>query len=306
MIIATHALPYPRLVPPLHVQGVLWGLTAVTIWGIYLAFAKAGVNAGIPPADLAFVRYATAGAILLPWLLRHSPRTLAGVGWGKAAVLTLLAGLLFILVGASGFLFAPLSHGAVVQPVALTIGGLALGALVLRDRLTPNRVIGGAVILAGLALVAGPNAAAGGLRALLGDAMFAMVGAMWAGFAVLQKRWCISPMAAMAVVSVLSAAVYAPLHLGLSGLDALGALPASMLVQQVIVQGVLSGVVAVFAFGRAAQLIGPARAAAFPALVPGVAILAGIPVAGEVPAGIQIIGLLVVTTGLFVTQRRAA
>lgn len=98
----------------------------------------------------------------------------------------------------------------------------------------------------------------------------------------------------------------APLCLGLQGLAAPAALPPAMLAQQVLVQGVLSGVVAVFAFGRAAQLIGPARAAAFPALVPGVAILAGIPVIREVPATIQLAGLLVATAGLLITQRRTA
>ena len=65
-------------------------------------------------------------------------------------MLTLLAGPLFILIGSTGFRFAPLAHGAVVQPAALTLGGVLLGAWVLKDRLTPMRLAGAAVILAGL------------------------------------------------------------------------------------------------------------------------------------------------------------
>jgi drug/metabolite transporter (DMT)-like permease len=219
------AIAIPRAAPePMMssgVQGALWGVVAVTIWGVYLAFARANVSGGVLPADLAFVRYATAGLIMLPWLLRHSPLTMVGMGWRQAGVLTLLAGPLFILAGASGFLFAPLSHGAVVQPAAITITGLVLGALVLGDRLTRARVIGAAVIVAGLALVAGPDALSGGLRALTGDALFALAGLMWAAFAVLSKRWQVSPIAATAVVSVLSAVVYVPLYVGMRGLDAL-------------------------------------------------------------------------------------
>jgi drug/metabolite transporter (DMT)-like permease len=210
------------------------------------------------------------------------------------------------LAGASGFLFAPLSHGAVVQPAAITVAGLAFGALVLGDRLTRTRVAGAGVIVAGLALVAGPAAIDGGLRALVGDALFAFAGLMWAGFAVLSKRWGVSPIAATAVVSVLSAAIYDPLFLASRGADALLAQPPATLVQQVVVQGVLSGVVAVFAFGRAVELLGAARAAAFPALVPVVAILAGVPLTGELPYIVQAAGLLTVSLGLLVTQRRHA
>jgi drug/metabolite transporter (DMT)-like permease len=62
----------------------------------------------------------------------------------------------------------------------------------------------------------------------------------------------------------------------------------------------LSGVVAVILFTRAAELLGPARAAIFPALVPGAAILIGIPVAGEWPNAWQIAGLALVSLGLLV------
>lgn len=294
----------PKLSPAVH--GAAWGVAAVTIWGVYLAFARADVSAGVLPTDLAFVRYTIAGIIMLPWLVQHSPGTLAGMGWRKGLVLSLLAGPLFILAGASGFLFAPLSHGAVVQPAAITVAGLALGALLLGDRLTRMRIAGAIVILAGLALVAGPGAITGGVRALAGDALFAIAGLMWAGFAVLSRRWGVSPIAATAVVSVLSASVFAPLFIATRSLEPLLAQSAGTLIQQIILQGLLSGVVAVFAFGRAVELLGAARAAAFPALVPVVAILTGVPVTGEFPTLLQTVGLTVVTLGLFVSQRRTS
>jgi drug/metabolite transporter (DMT)-like permease len=288
------------------VQGLAWGGVAVAIWGVYLAFARANVSAGIAPADLAFVRYLTAGTLMLPWLLRHAPATLAGIGWPRGVVLSLMAGPLFILASASGFRFAPLSHGAVVQPAAITVAGLALGALVLGDRPTRMRVFGAGIIAAGLACVAGPGAIGGGMRALAGDALFAVAGLMWASFAVVCKHWRVSPIAATAVVSVLSAAVYTPLFLATSGVHALVAQPTHVLIQQIAVHGVLSGVIAVFAFGRAVELLGAGRAAAFPGLVPVVAILAGVPVTGEYPNIVQAAGLLVVTLGLLLTQRRSS
>lgn len=283
-------------------QGMLWGGGAVTIWGLYLAFARANVSQGILPVDLAFVRYATAGLIMLPWLVRHLRATQRQMTLSKAAILTLLAGPPFILVGASGFKFSPLSHGSVIQPAAITIAGLLLGSALLGDALTRPRVIGAAVILTGLALVAGPAALTGGASGVFGDAMFATAGIIWALFSVLSRRWSVSPIAATAVVSVLSALVYTPVFLAGRGVDALLALPIGTLFQLVIIHGVLSGVIAVYAFGRAVELLGASRAAAFPALVPVIATIAGVLIIGETSAALQLVGLLVTTAGLCVTQ----
>lgn len=301
---ATLSLPRRFTLSP-SVQGTLWGLSAVSIWGIYLAVARANVGAGILPVDIAFVRYATAGLVMLPWLLRHWYATRADVGLGKAAVLTALAGPLFILVGASGFAFAPLSHGSVIQPAAITIGGLLFGAVLLGDAITRRRLVGTAIILSGLLFVAGPAAFEGGRQQIVGDMLFASAGLMWALFAVLSRRWSVSPIAATAIVSVLSALVFSPLFLAFRGIDALMAIPVASLFQLIVFHGLLSGVIAVFAFGRAVQLLGAARAAAFPALVPVVATLSGVLLIGEVPAALQILGLLVTTAGLVVSQTQS-
>lgn len=284
------------------VRGAAWGVVAVTIWGVYLAFARANVSVGIAPADLAFIRFAVAGPIMLPWMLRHPPNGITGFGWRRAVILAILAGPLFILIGASGFHFAPLSHGAVVQPAAVTVATLGLSALLLGHSLTRRRLVGAGVILVGLVLVAGPSALHGGITSVLGDALFATAGLLWALFAVMSQRWSVSPIAATAAVSVVSAAIYIPLYLLIHGRPDFAGLPIGLLIQLVVVHGVLSGVVAVFAFGRAVQLLGAPRAAAFPALVPVVAALAGIPIAHEFPATWQVAGLLIVTLGLLVTQ----
>jgi drug/metabolite transporter (DMT)-like permease len=56
----------------------------------------------------------------------------------------------------------------------------------------------------------------------------------------------------------------------------------------------------VIAYTRAAELLGPSKAAMFPALVPAAAILIGIPVTGELPGTLQCIGLGVVSIGLLI------
>lgn len=283
---------------PITHEGIGLGVLAALIWGTYLAMARAGASSGLESADVALLRFATAGLILLPWLLRHNAVGLAGVGWAKGAVLALLAGPAFILIGVGGYQFAPLAHGAVFQPAALTIGGMALASLLLGDALTRARMVGGCVILLGLAVVAGPGLFASGDFAFIGDLMFVVSGLMWALFTALTRKWGISPLPATAVVSVLSAMVYVPWFVETQSLDRLAALPYAQLLAQILMQGVLSGVVAIIAFTRAVQILGAGRAAVFPAIVPAVAILVGIPVAHEIPTALQGVGLVVVLAGL--------
>lgn len=292
----------PQKVPVLVLSpaaiGIGLGLIAAAIWGSYLAMARAGVTAGLTASDIAFIRYSVAGLIMLPWLLRHGMLSLGGVGILRAIPLALLVGPPFILIGVGGYALAPLAHGAVVQPAALTIGGMLLAAFVLRDRPNLARVAGVSIIVAGLATIAGPGLLQAGAATPIGDAMFAAAGLMWAAFTIIQRRWALNPIQATAAVSVLSALVYVPGYLLLVGVDRIAALSVEMLLAQVLVQGVLSGVVAVIAFSRAVQLLGASKASAFPALVPAVAILIGIPVTGELPTTLQLGGLALVTLGL--------
>ncbi len=279
-------------------RGLLFGLGAVTIWGSYFALARAGVAQGLDGLDFALLRYGTAAVVMAPWVLAHSWRTLAGVGWVRGAVLALLAGPLFILFGVGGYAFAPLAHGAVIQPATMIIGTTLLAAVVLGDRPTRERVLGIGIMIAGLAATAGPGLMAGSILTPIGDLMFAAAGALWAGFTVLTRRWQIKALPATAAVAVVSGLAIIPVYLATRDLSRLLALPVETLVLQVVVQGVLSGVVAVILFSRAAELAGAARAAIFPALVPAAAILIGIPVTGELPNPWRWAGLFLVSAGL--------
>ena len=137
--------------------GVALGVLAAVIWGSYFALARAGVSVGLYATDIAAIRYGVAGLIMLPWLLRSGAMGMAGIGLMRACALALLVGPLFIIIGVSGYNFAPFAHGAVVQPAALTLGSIGLASLVLRDRPTVARIIGVTIMLAGLAIIAGPG-----------------------------------------------------------------------------------------------------------------------------------------------------
>ncbi|NWA04675.1 DMT family transporter [Pseudomonas gingeri] len=286
--------------------GIACGSIAAIIWGAFLAVSRHGMGVGLHAADLAFIRYAVAGLLLLPWLLGHSPRTLAGIGWRRGILLSLLAGPLFILIGASGYLFAPLAHGAVIQLGVLTLMSVCLAALLLRERLKRSRIIGLCIIIAGLMSIAGPGLLAAHSRAWIGDLLFALAGSMFAVFTILMRSWKLNAFATTAAVSVLSAVVYSPLYIIAIGTQRLSAAPIALLIEQGVVQGLLSGIVALFAFARAVHYLGAGRAALFPALAPAVAILLGVPLVGELPTTGQWCGLAICTLGLLIALRGGA
>lgn len=287
-----------RAATPLR-NGILCGIGAALIWGAYLAYSRLGVTQGLLPPDFAMLRFGVAGLIMLPYLARRGLFTLAGVGLWRSLALTACAGPVFMLIVSGGYLYAPLPHGAVIPPSVMTVSSMVLAALVLRDRPSKARIAGVGIILVGLACVAGGGLMSGkGELTWLGDICFAFAGFCWAVFTVLQKRWGLDPLQATASMSVLSLILLLPPFVIWWSFEPILALPPSQLAIQIVIQGVLAGVVAVVAFAAAVVVLGASRAALFPALVPGSAILIGIPITGEWPTMLQWIGIAVVTLGL--------
>jgi drug/metabolite transporter (DMT)-like permease len=97
---------------------------------------------------------------------------------------------------------------------------------------------------------------------------------------------------------ILSLLIVLPAYLGWYGLQHLQARPPLPMVIQALVQGLMQGVVALIAYSQAIRVLGVSRAVLFPAMVPAVSILFGIPIVGEIPNAAQITGLLLVTVGL--------
>ncbi|MDP3082213.1 MAG: DMT family transporter [Rubrivivax sp.] len=281
--------------------GLGWGLLAAAIWASYTVLARLAVKAGLSPGDLTLLRFAPGALLMAPLLWRWGWRDLAGIGWGRGLLLTVLAGPGFSLLFMTGFSLAPLAHGAVIAPACQMLAGLGLSAWLAHQRWTRDSVLGAGFVVLGLAFMGGdsllhPESA----LTLVGDGLFAAAGVCWGLFGALSRRWQVDPLRVTAVVVVLSFLLFAPFFLALADLSRLASASTGMLVMQVLAQGLGAGLVAVLAFSRAAALLGSGRAAFFGALVPGAASLLAIPVLGEVPSALQVLGILAVVSGLLV------
>jgi drug/metabolite transporter (DMT)-like permease len=275
-------------------------LLAATIWAGYTVLARLGIKAGLAPVDLTLLRFLPAGLLMLPLLWRWGWRDLGGIGWQRGLVLTLLAGPGFSLLFMTGFSMAPLAHGAVIAPACQMLAGLAFSAWIAHQGWTRQSALGAGCVLLGLAGVGwdGIRLAEAGSLTPLGDLLFVLAGCCWGLFGALSRRWQVDPLRVTGVVAVLAMLLYLPFYLLLADGSRLLAASPPMLLLQVLFQGLGAGLVAMLAYSRAAALLGSGRASFFGAIVPAAASLLAIPVLGEVPTGLQVIGIVAVVLGL--------
>src|SRR5262245_22019410 len=97
-------------------QGVCFGLLMAVAGGAYLVASRAAALTGFGPDDLTFLRFAAAGVVLSPIVLRDRLMRLTGIGWRRGLALTLVGGPVFSLLQTGGYNFAPLAHGAILAP----------------------------------------------------------------------------------------------------------------------------------------------------------------------------------------------
>ena len=286
--------------PSSMAAGYLFGMTMALGAAMSFAMARAGALRGLAPDDMILARAAVAGAVMLPFLVRWGLPTLAGIGWRRGLVLLLTGGPLFAFLQTGGYAYAPLAHGAVIAPSTVTILSTIGAVVLLGERLTGWHMIGGATVIAGVALVSWHGFSAPALTGTtwIGDLMFVASSVLWAGFTILMRKWRLDPVRATAVVAVLTALVVVPGYMAHHGLDRLVALPADALLAQGLAQGLVQGVITILAYSKAIAILGVSRAVLFPAIVPAISILIGIPLVGEWPDTTQVAGLALVTFGL--------
>ena len=289
---------------PTMIVGVVCGTLAALAWAAGFVVAKHGIQIGFSPADLAFHRFFWSGLMVLPLIVRDGVRELGGVGWARGVVMSILSGPPQSLLAYSGFILVPLGHGTTIQPACAALSGLVLASLVLHEKATSRRVIGGAIIVAGLLMFGAESLATIGGHGVGGDLLFATAGLFWATFGTLLRLWNVPGTMAVKAVAAVSTVFFAPIYFftyGLSGLKGQSLLENLL---QAIVQGGLAGSLPIYLFAHAVIALGGGRAATFPALVPVFGVVIGFLALGVVPTLAQFAGMLIVLLGFQLALRR--
>jgi drug/metabolite transporter (DMT)-like permease len=293
-------IPRTRLV-----LAVVAGLAAMLLYAGQFVLSRWSIQRTMSLWDLAALRFAAAGLLLLPVVLRHGVAGAAGVGWRRSLVLTLTAGGPYTLIMFGGLALAPAGHGAVIIPGATPVVSTLLVWLWFGERPRPARLAGLALVITGLVLVSWPGIAGiGGERTWPGDVLFLVAGVLWGLFTVLARRWQVDPLRATAMVWTLALA-YVPVYGLVAGARLLQA-PRGEVVFQAVYQGVGVAILALALYSWSIRVLGASYASLFMPLVPVLGMLLAGPVLGEIPAWIQLAGVLAVSAGMALAAGRAA
>ncbi|HEX4859258.1 MAG TPA: DMT family transporter [Usitatibacteraceae bacterium] len=286
-----------------YLSGAAWGLFAISIWVGWILLTRFGVTTSLSPYDIAALRFACAGVLLLPVIFRRG-WGLDKVGPGRWLLIVSCAGVPYVLIASSGLQFAPAAHAGALIPGTMPLWTALLAIAFLKERIDPARRWGLALIPLGIFIFLGSalfDLDSGHWR---GHLLFIAAAMCWATFTVAMRAASqsgFSPLHAAAVVSVIGAAAYLPVYALLLP-HRIGDAPLDAILIQTIYQGILVSIVSLFAYARAVAILGASLGASFASLVPVLAMLSAIPLLGEWPRPIDYLGIGAVTIGVLLSS----
>lgn len=282
-----------------YLFGATCGLAAVSIWGGWIVVARLGLTTSLTPWDIAALRFGVAGVLTLPIVLRKG-LALDRLGWGGLAAIV-LGGAAPVFLANTGLLFAPAAQAGALFPGVMPLMVAAMAAMVLGEAVTRMKLLGFALILAGVAVIVVASGGEFGSRQNLGHVLFLCAGLAWAFYTVAMRRARLDGLHAAALSAVGSMLLYLPVYWALRG-TAIASVPWPDIVLQAFVQGVLTAVVSLVLYGHAVAVLGASSGAAFAAMCPALTAVLAIPVLGEWPSTLDWAAIASISGGVYVVS----
>ncbi len=312
--------------------GISAAVITVIIWTSFIIIARATADpargAVLTPFDIVLSRILGASLILLPWgwwLVQRdraagpqaAPRQasslfgLSPLSLKITATTGVFGGLFYGMFAYSGFLYAPAAHASVLMPGSLPLWTSLLAVFVLHQHLTPSRVAGLVLIVAGDLLVGGASLlrAFDGGTVWRGDVLFMVAAFTWSTYTVLARKYALDAVRATIAITVFAFVTYVPVYGLLLATQAVhsnfGLAAWRDILFQMFFQGVSSVVVSGITFTKMVQYFGPVRTTMFTAIVPGSSAMGAVYFLGEPLSWNLWAGLALVTCGIMFGVRKA-
>ena len=278
-------------------------------------FTRLSVTGSLPPMDLIFTRFMLAGAIMLPiayknkhLLVFRSQVTVHGkenselrtVNWKLISLMIICSGPFYMLFMAYGYKFAPAVHG-IITPSLMPLIVAVISYFAFRERFNKTAIMGYVFVLAGLALKLISSSQDIDHGSLLADILFIGGAACWAIYSVINKKLGFDAIPTAAFVCVGSMIMVAPIYAAHQFLHP-HELNISDNLFQIFYQGVVTSIISLVTYNKAIKLIGVARASAFGALVPVMAVVLSIVVLNEIPTTTDLIFAALMTIGVLLAS----
>jgi drug/metabolite transporter (DMT)-like permease len=273
--------------------GWVCALAVLVIWVTFQLAGRLSTRQSLTPWDVTALRHTGAFLAVLPIALRRGIPRLPP--WQAAAIVA--ASAFGFPIGAYvGFSLAPVQLGAVILFGALPIVTALTGWVLFRERPSPARLASLPVIGAGIALI-GWDTVDGVHPTGLGGACFFVATACLGLFTLLLRHWRISALDAVLTLSLFAAPVYLPVWWLLLP-STMPAATAHAIIAQLVVQGVVTAVLAMFLYSRAVNALGSGPPTLVAALVPGLASLGAWWLLDEPLDAVGIAGVALASAGM--------
>jgi len=286
-----------------YVSGAIWGLFAVSIWVGWILLTRYGVTTSLSPYDITALRFACAGLLLLPIVVRQG-FAVKQVGLPLLGVICFGAGVPYVLIASGALQFAPAAHAGALVPGTMPLWAALLAMIFLHEKIGGIRRIGLMMIPVGIVIFVGAGLTDFSSGYWRGHLLFLTAALCWASFTVAMRRASskgLTPLHAAAIVSVVSAVWYLPVYAFLLP-HRIAEASWGVIAVQTIYQGIFVSIVSLFAYAKAVSILGASLGSSFASLVPVLAMLAAIPLLGEVPAPSDYFGIAAVTSGVFLSS----
>ncbi|WP_058599691.1 DMT family transporter [Aureimonas ureilytica] len=275
---------------------------ALVTWaGFSLSMRGIGASA-LTPSDVALLRFAVPALILLP-LVPARLRELKSVRLAPALMIVMGAGLPFFGLVAAGGRFTSAAHVS-----ALVAGTAPLAVAILARVLTGQRgaslpglatiVLGIALLVLGLGVVDG--------RVIAGAALLLAASFLWGTYTMGMRLAAVTPMTCLMLVTYPSAIAIALLKASGVFESHLGSIDPHQVLVFAGVQGIGTGIVSTLVYAIAVRHLGALRCATMGALAPVLVTGAAIPLLGEQPTLLTIVGVVAVALGVAMANTRRA
>lgn len=275
--------------------GIASALGAILIWAGWIVATRYAAQT-LDISIVALLRYGIPALALTPLWLRTGlmPR---GVSTRVLIALIAGAGTPFLLTAAFGMRFAPAAEVGPLLPGTMPLFVALLAGLFYREHMSALRKAGFVLIAAGIVAIVGPQMLWAVPTDAMGHVLILVSALLWAIYTIALRQSGLSAYQATALISVWSAITLLPFG-AMPLIDAIRQGRVAEITLQALVQGVLSGIVATILFAIAILRLGPSRAAAFAALLPALVAILALPVLGEVPNALALIGIIAASFGV--------
>ncbi|MEP4548409.1 MAG: DMT family transporter [Saccharospirillum sp.] len=296
MSTSSNAKPIAPVTPKTGLA-LLGGLAVIAIWSGWLVLSRLGVQTVLTPADITLLRYVTAALCTLPWALTYPWRS---VRWGRALVVALGCGFPYTLLSFYGLQLSPAAQAGVLVNGSLPVISGLLAILLLKQRFRAGAWLGVALVVVANGLMVGPTLLHHSVpvRGLL--LLFAAAWVMSIYMTAI-KAWQVSTRDILVWVPWINGLMFIPIWWLMP--HVLPEAPLNDVLLQVVYQGIIVSVLALFLLGFVIRELGSMTSSLFMAYVPASAALLAIPVLSEWPGTLQWAAIALCTLGLMVYGR---